>query len=96
MNAFLSSQLPGPRTCREGTSYLRDDEQTHNPVATLHNLVSDSANPHHVSDLLPQSFAGSWEHRTAVNLDSETLSQVPYDEQGTPAHVGLDQKKIKK
>ena len=25
----------------------------------LHNLVSDSANPHYVSDPLPQSFVGS-------------------------------------
>ena len=35
----------------------------------------------------------SW-HREALNLDSETLSRVPYDEQGTPAHLGLDQKKV--
>ena len=27
------------------------------------------------------------------NLDSKRLSQVPYDEPGTPAHLGLDQKK---
>ena len=30
---------------------------------------------------------------TALNLDSKGLSRLPYDEQGTPAHLGLDQKK---
>ena len=30
---------------------------------------------------------------TALNLDSEMLSRVPDDEQDTPAHLGLDQKK---
>ena len=46
-----------------------------------------------MSDPLPQSFVGSSLHRKALNLDSERLSRVPYDEQGTPAHLGLDQKK---
>ena len=57
----------------------------------LHNLFSDSAHPHYASDPPPQSFVGSSYHRTALNLDSETLSQVPYD---APAHLGLDQKKF--
>ena len=48
-----------------------------------------------MSDPLPQSFVGSSWHWTALNLHSETLSRVPYDEQGTPAHLGLDQKKKK-
>ena len=28
-------------------------------AVSLHNMVSDSANPYYVSDLLPQSFVGS-------------------------------------
>ena len=59
----------------------------------LHYLVSDSATPHYLSDPLPQSFVGSSYNRTALNLDSERSSRVPYNEQGTPAHLGLDQKK---
>ena len=42
----------------------------------LHNPVSDSATPHYVSDPLPQSFVGSLQHWTALNLDSERLSRV--------------------
>ena len=40
----------------------------------LHHLVSDSANPHYVSDPLPQSCVGSLWHLTALNLDSERWS----------------------
>ena len=61
-------------------------------VSHCRTWFSDSANPHYVSDPLPQLFVGSSWHQTALNLDSETLSRVPYDEQGTPAHLGLDQK----
>ena len=35
-----------------------------------------SQSSHHVSDPLPQSFVGSSQHCTALNLDSEGLSQV--------------------
>ena len=48
---------------------------------------------HCASDPLPRSFVGSSYKWTALNLDSERLSQVPYDEQATPAHLGLDQQK---
>ena len=60
-------------------------------VAVSH-LVPDSANPHCVSDPLPQSFVGSSENWTALNLHSERLSRVPYGEQEPPAHLGLDHK----
>ena len=56
----------------------------------LRDLVSNSANPHYVSDRLPKSFVGSPWNWTALNLDSERLSRVPYGEQNTPAHLGLD------
>jgi len=59
----------------------------------LHNLVSDSANPHCMSDPLPQAFVGSSRHRTALSLHPKTLSQVPYDEQGTPAILVWTKKK---
>ena len=44
-------------------------------VAVSQNLVSDSANPHCMSDPLPQSFVGSSYNWTALNLDSEWLSR---------------------
>ena len=43
-----------------------------------HNLVSDSAIPHYVSDPLLQSLVGSSYDWTALNLDSERWSQLPY------------------
>ena len=57
----------------------------------LHDLVSHSANPHCVSDPLPQSILGSSQNWTALNLDSERLSRVAYGEQDTPPHIELDQ-----
>ena len=42
----------------------------------LHHLVSDSAHPHNVSDPLPQSFVGSSQHWTALNLDPEGSPRV--------------------
>ena len=45
-----------------------------------------------VSDPLPQSNVESSYNWTAVSLDIERLSRVPYSEQATPAHLGLDRK----
>ena len=69
------------------TPYLVPSLLVQNVTKVLQPVLYGSTDPP------PQSFKGSSQNCTALNPDSARLSRVPY---GTPAHLGLDQKKQQK